>query len=314
MTTRLKRPPRADGLPWLPSMPVWVDAWLTSQRVNAMRPAARSGFFDLLCNAWNATPPCTVPDDDYALAQLARLNGEWAVHAAAIRAMFEPVPGHPGRLRNPMQWAVYEDAQARHRMVTEAARKAGLASAEKRKTPPEGVASQRDRTAVERPLNEEKEKEEETRSGIPTVVVGESEGSRAASVDNPPAPRDRLARFLSTYPAALRWTTTTLPRRELMRRLLNAVGRAKGKTAPAQYVATINIALQGNTAGVVLNDEQLEECLRDFMVSPGTYELRYFRRFIACSVPQKGTKRADPMSRKLTIAEKVFLKATGGGR
>lgn len=62
-----------------PFCPWYVDAWLSDPHVQAMTPAARGAYFQLLMHAWRATPPCTIPGDDQQLATLAGMSLlEWS--------------------------------------------------------------------------------------------------------------------------------------------------------------------------------------------------------------------------------------------
>lgn len=96
-------------------------------------------FIDLLSYAWEQTPPCTLPNDDVALARMAGMGAKkWKNLAPGIRAKFELIDG---RLRNPKQWSVYQDQVAQR----EKKRQAGTLGNQKRW----GMnRSQSDRTAI----------------------------------------------------------------------------------------------------------------------------------------------------------------------
>lgn len=89
-----------------PAMQLYPKEWITGQGTRAMSPEQRGGFFDLLCEAWDQKPPCSLPDDDGQLANLSRTGtARWGKIAPLIRSQF--VPCSDGRLRNPKQVAVW---------------------------------------------------------------------------------------------------------------------------------------------------------------------------------------------------------------
>ena len=298
-----------NGRPDYPYMPLWVDHWLTSARLEHAPPLVELGVFRLLLRAWKQNPPCTVPDDDDLLALMSRLHGHWIELGPQVRAFFPPAPGMTGRLRNPFQWSVYSEAVAAHERRAAAGRKGGRPRKhdDGSDTVPSNVET------GPKSLNDNDAKAMLKHRDGDGEGDGEGKPSRSSSIVVGEGGRihlsQRFASALAGYADLQAWATTTLPRAELLRKVLNNVGRSKGRDAVGAYVATANIALQGNTAGVKLDHDQLENTLRDFLVEPGGYELRYFRRMIACAVPRPG-ERANPTSRKLTLGEKMFLKIT----
>jgi hypothetical protein len=71
-----------------------------------MTPEQRGGFVHLLAHAWDADPPCTLPDSDFELAALSGLGERWGTAGVFIKLQFQSVDG---RLRNPKQWAIFCD-------------------------------------------------------------------------------------------------------------------------------------------------------------------------------------------------------------
>jgi uncharacterized protein YdaU (DUF1376 family) len=55
---------------------VLIDKWLSSSRIDAMEPAEENGYFRLLLHAAKSET-CSLPNDDYELARLSRLNRAW---------------------------------------------------------------------------------------------------------------------------------------------------------------------------------------------------------------------------------------------
>lgn len=106
--------------PGIPYFPLYVKDWLTGQSTVLMQPEEKGAFMDLLCHAWLADPPCTLPDDDRALAKLSGLGGRWKRFGPVIRAQFELVDG---RLRNGKQWEVHLDMLAHREKRATAGRK-----------------------------------------------------------------------------------------------------------------------------------------------------------------------------------------------
>lgn len=65
----------------------YPEAWRSSPRVAAMPPAARAGYFDLLCAIW-LSEGCAIANDDNLLMACARLTPtEWKKHRQQILAM-----------------------------------------------------------------------------------------------------------------------------------------------------------------------------------------------------------------------------------
>lgn len=119
-----------------PYMPVYWKDWLTGQATTAMTVEQEGAFFRLLLHAWEATPPCTLPNDPTILAGLSKLGRRWKSAGTFVMAQFEVT--EDGRLRNRKQWEVRQDMEAH----SERRRQAGSKGNEAR------WGSQRDRTDV----------------------------------------------------------------------------------------------------------------------------------------------------------------------
>lgn len=93
---------------WQKWMPLYVDRFRASQRVQAMHPAARCGFIYLLLSAWQSED-CALSADPIDLANESGLGDElWAVHGPRILRMFVVVEG---RLRNEVCYVEWMEAK-----------------------------------------------------------------------------------------------------------------------------------------------------------------------------------------------------------
>jgi uncharacterized protein YdaU (DUF1376 family) len=91
-----------------PSFNFYPKDWLTGEATLAMTPEQLGAFIQLLAHSWNATPPCTLPDDDRMLATMSRLGARWSKAGGPVKAQFRPAGD--GRLRNGKLFAIYEEA------------------------------------------------------------------------------------------------------------------------------------------------------------------------------------------------------------
>ncbi len=123
----------------LPYFPLYASDWLTGQGTTRMTPEQRGGFIDLLCHAWNAKPPCTLPDDESVLAKLSGLGHRWRKVGGLIRAQF--VPAGEGLLMNPKQMTVFQEVCSFRENRVESGRLGGLAKSSKRLAQLEKTAS-----------------------------------------------------------------------------------------------------------------------------------------------------------------------------
>ena len=105
----------ADGRSqeFLPMMPVMVLDFVSSESEASMSNEQFGAYWRLLLRAWMATPACTLPDDDTALARIARMSlHRWRSIGLTVRAKF--LPAGDGRIRNERQWLVYLEACTRN--------------------------------------------------------------------------------------------------------------------------------------------------------------------------------------------------------
>lgn len=109
-----------EAPPGFPYFPLYVKDWLTGQSTTLMSPEEKGAFLDLLCHAWLADPPCTLPADDKALAKLSGLGSRWKKVGPALRGQFEVVAG---RLRNGKQWDIWQDMMTHREKRANAGRK-----------------------------------------------------------------------------------------------------------------------------------------------------------------------------------------------
>ena len=143
-----------------PTFPFDVMAWLTDNHVRDMSAAARGAHIQLMCEAWYSSPVCTIPADDEKCASLARMTAiEWAgVRDSVLKAW----PKHRSKWRrNKRLHATYREVIQRIAHKSATGRRAGLASAAKRKND-SNLREPEDPTHVGRPLNGRATTETET--------------------------------------------------------------------------------------------------------------------------------------------------------
>ena len=135
-----------------PSFPFYVNNWLASERVSAMKPEQEGAYIRLLAFAWNSAD-CGLPDDPDILASLSRLNGRWPDLSATILKCFHK---KDGRLYNEKLLDCWRRAQE----FSEKQRMKGKASGQARRQP----ETNRGSTVVQPVLNSESESEFESDS------------------------------------------------------------------------------------------------------------------------------------------------------
>lgn len=106
-----------------PYFPKYAKDWLTGEGTRLMTPEQRGAFDWLLCHAWLSDPPCTLPDDDAALARLSDLGRRWKTVGAEVRAQFQPFPTLSGRIYNPKQLEIWKEMQEHRNKRSAAGRK-----------------------------------------------------------------------------------------------------------------------------------------------------------------------------------------------
>lgn len=109
-----------------PYFPLYVLDFAASGKVEAMSTEAVGAYILLLCKAWHATPPCSLPADDQTLARWARLGDDaWSRVKASVVAAWELRAD--GRLYQPrleIEWRKFRELQ---RARQEAGRRGGYA-------------------------------------------------------------------------------------------------------------------------------------------------------------------------------------------
>jgi uncharacterized protein YdaU (DUF1376 family) len=93
-------------------MPFEIDRFFGSPRVQRMKDFQKWWYVSLLLRAWQAEPPCHLPDDQNELMILAGATSEksWREHSAAVLGMFDAV-GNGYRV-NRRQLEIYEEKKA----------------------------------------------------------------------------------------------------------------------------------------------------------------------------------------------------------
>lgn len=110
--------------------PLMAGDWLAGEAISMMTPEQEGAFVHLLCHAWQSKElPCSLPNDDKALAQLSRLGERWATEGALVRAQFVTVGRGKARLRNPKLWDVFREFQEKHARRVASGRTGGIAKA-----------------------------------------------------------------------------------------------------------------------------------------------------------------------------------------
>jgi len=107
----------------VPYFPKYAKDWLTGEGTRLMTPEQRGAFDWLLCHAWLSNPPCTLPDDDDALAKLSDLGARWKRVGAAIRAQFQAFPEDSNRIYNKKQLSLWEELNEHRERRSQAGRK-----------------------------------------------------------------------------------------------------------------------------------------------------------------------------------------------
>lgn len=137
--------------------PLLAGDWLAGEAISLMTPEQEGAFIHLLCHCWNTNPPpsiharenepltsgklpCTLPNDDRALAQLSRLGRRWKSAGALVRQQFVEVDGDPTRIYNPKLWEIYQEALAAHDRRVAAGKAGGEAKARRYQSPSNATA------------------------------------------------------------------------------------------------------------------------------------------------------------------------------
>jgi len=113
-----------------PYLPVDVDRLTSDELVEAMSTEEFGAYFLLLCKAWKAEPPCSVPNDDQTLSKWARVDiKKWL--KIRTRVMSPWKQGDDGRFYQKRLLVVYQDVMAKVNQKKEAGAKGGKAKASK---------------------------------------------------------------------------------------------------------------------------------------------------------------------------------------
>jgi uncharacterized protein YdaU (DUF1376 family) len=93
-------------------MPFDIDRFFGSPSVQQMKDFQKWWYTSLLLRAWQAEPPCRLPDDQNKLMILAGVTNEssWKKHSAVVLGMFE-ADGNGYRV-NATQLEIYEEKMA----------------------------------------------------------------------------------------------------------------------------------------------------------------------------------------------------------
>jgi len=115
---------------WQLWMPRHIDRWRGSPAVRAMHPAARDGYWELLCCQWQSDD-CSLPSDGMELSEKSGLGDElWAQYGARILRNFEAIEG--GRIRNAVCHQEWLTAKAKYEANSSAKSEAGKRGADAR--------------------------------------------------------------------------------------------------------------------------------------------------------------------------------------
>lgn len=162
----------ADEFPYMPLY--WKD-WLTGEATTVMTAEQEGAFLNLLLRAWEAKPPCSLPNDPVVLARLSKLGKRWDKVGAFVLAQFEVIDGD--RIRNQKQWETRLDL-VEHR---DRRRNAGRKGNEAR------WGSQRDRIATD--LGSQRPPNGLAKSSPASASAGSDPiGSAGAAGTGPPPP------------------------------------------------------------------------------------------------------------------------------
>lgn len=128
------------------SIPLFPQDFIGSGDVMAMTYEQVGCYIFLLCIAWQASPPCTIPADEKLQANLLKLPLlKWRKIAPGVLVPWVEVEG--GRLEQERLRREYEYLTSKLEAASNAGAAGGLASAAKRKL-------NKGSTTVERPLND----------------------------------------------------------------------------------------------------------------------------------------------------------------
>lgn len=202
--------------------PLIVRDWLTGGATFTMSNRERGAFMQLLAHSWLQDPPCTLPNDDAALAKYAdEAPADWLHVREKMLAQFPVVADEQdpafGRRRNPKLWEIHQDAvQRRITAQTNGKLAAEARWGAQRGSPPDDPATS------------------PRRSGGGSTIAPARQPSKS------------FAEVVSPYPAVTGWVAASPDSREpLLRRMMNRVAEEVGREAVSGFVAVVNSALVG---------------------------------------------------------------------
>lgn len=112
-----------------PSFYFYADDWLASKARALMTLEEQGAYLNLLCHAWTADPPCTLPNDPDQLAALSGLGDKWQAAAPRLLRWFIE---RRGRLVNVKLYGIYQQAKTQRALKVAAGIEGGRRSAELR--------------------------------------------------------------------------------------------------------------------------------------------------------------------------------------
>ena len=94
-----------------PSMPFYVNDWLSSAKVACMNLEQQGAYLRLLCHCW-ASQDASLPDDDDVLAALSGMGQGWLNGGCRlVRVCFQPHPNKIGFLTNAKLLELWQERQ-----------------------------------------------------------------------------------------------------------------------------------------------------------------------------------------------------------
>jgi len=108
-----------------PSMPFYVNDWLSSPSVACMSLEQQGAYLRLLCYCW-ASQNAELPSDDKALSVLSGMGEGWFNGGShLVRVCFVEHPNQPSRLTNKKLYELWQERVEWRRKSAEAGRKSG---------------------------------------------------------------------------------------------------------------------------------------------------------------------------------------------
>jgi uncharacterized protein YdaU (DUF1376 family) len=108
-----------------PAMPLYVNDWLSSRRVQTMTQLQELAYFRLLCFCWTSGD-ASLPDDDNQLAVLSRMGEEWFKGSSTtVKECFNKHPTKVAHLTNERLYDLWRERQEWRDKCRAAGRKSG---------------------------------------------------------------------------------------------------------------------------------------------------------------------------------------------